>query len=97
MITQDGLNYIFSAIKDGLLKARALINGQYQDIEIQQIKQESNSIRIYVYISEQITGQITRYQLLLNNGKVFLDRSENITKDGTRGLLTLFEIKMQEV
>lgn len=97
MITQDGLNFIFSAIKDGLLQARVLVNGQYQDVDIQQVKLESNSIKIYVYISEQITGQITRYQILLSDGKVFLERSENITKDSTRGLLTLFEIKMQEV
>lgn len=97
MITQDGLNFVFTAIKNGLFKARALVNGQYQDIELQKVEVGSSSIKIYIYLSEAIVGQITRYQLLLTDGKVFLERSENITKDGTRGLLTLFEIKLQEV
>lgn len=97
MITSDGLNFFYTTIKNGLLKARALVNGQYQDIEIQKIEIGSSSIKIYVYLSELIVGQITHYQLLLTDGRVFLERSENITKDGTRGLLTLFEINLQEV
>ncbi|NLG89933.1 MAG: hypothetical protein GX494_12135 [Clostridiaceae bacterium] len=97
MITQDGLNFVFTAIKNGLLKARALVNGQYRDVELQKVEVGPSSIKIYIYLSEAIVGQITRYQLLLNDGKVFLERSEHIAKDGTRGLLTLFEIKLQEV
>jgi len=97
MITQDGINFLYNALKNGLLKGRAVVNGQYTDIDIQKIETSSNSIKVYLYLSEAITGQITRYQLLTTDGKVFLERSENIAKDNTRGLLTLFEIKLQEV
>mgnify|MGYP001192663758 CR=1 FL=1 len=97
MITQDGVNFLFKALKNGLYKAQVLVNGQYKDINIQTIEVRTNSIKIFVYADETIIGQITQYRLMTYDGKAFLTRNENITKDGTRGLLTLFEIKLQEV
>ena len=97
MITQDGVNFLFKALKNGLYTAQVLVNGQWKDIKIQKVEVLTNSIKIYVYIDETITGQITQYRLITYDGKTFLTRNENITKDGTRGLLTLVEIKLQEV
>jgi len=97
VITQDGVNFLYKALKNGLYKAQVLVNGQYKDINIQTIEVTTNSIKIFVYADETITGQITQYRLITYDGKTFLTRNENITKDGTRGLLTLFEIKLQEV
>ena len=97
MITQDGLNFLYKALKNGLYTAQVLVNGQWRDINIQKVEVTTDSIKIYVYADETITGQITQYRLMTYDGKAFLTRNENITKDGTRGLLTLFEIKLQEV
>ncbi len=97
MITQDGLNFLYKALKNGLYTAQVLVNGQWRDINIQKVEVTTDSIKIYVYADETITGQITQYRLITYDGKTFLTRDENITKDGTRGLLTLFEIKLQEV
>lgn len=97
MITQDGLNFMYNTIKNNLYKAQVLVNGQYKDVNIQKVEVTTNSIKIFVYIDETITGQITQYRLITNDGKIFLTRNENITKDNTRGLLTVFEIKLQEV
>ncbi len=97
MITQDGINFLYNVLKNGLYTAQVLVNGQWKDIKIQKVEVLTNSIKIYVYIDETITGQITQYRLITNDGKTFLTRSENITKDNTRGLLTVFEIKLLEV
>lgn len=97
MITQDGVNFLYKALKNGLYTAQVLVNGQWRDINIQKVEVTTDSIKIYVYTDETITGQITQYRLLTYDGKTFLTRNENITKDGTRGFLTLFEIKLQEV
>jgi hypothetical protein len=97
MITQDGINFIYNTLKNGLYKAQVLVNGQYKDVNIQKVEVTTNSIKIFVYVDETVAGQITQYRLITVDGKTFLTRSENITKDNTRGLLTVFEIKLQEV
>lgn len=97
MITTDGLNFIYKQITNNLLKAQLLINGTYKDVDIQKTEVTNDAIKIYVYSDETFIGQITRYRLITTDGKTFLERSENIAKDGARGLLVLFEIQLQEV
>lgn len=97
MITGDGLNLIYNNITNNLLKGQVLINGQFQDVPIQKTETTSNSIKIYIYLDENYVGQITGYRIISTDGKTFLERSENVTKDDTRGLLVLFEITLQEV
>jgi hypothetical protein len=96
MIKPDGLNLIYNSITSNLLKGQVLINGQYKDIEIQKTELTSNSVKVFLYLDESYVGQITNYRLITIAGKVFLERSENIAKNNTKGLLVLFEIVLQE-
>lgn len=96
MISSDGLNLIYNNITGNLLKGQALINGSYKDIEVQKTELTANSVKIYLYLDETYSGQITGYRLITIDGKVFLERSENITKTTDKGLLVLFEIILQE-
>lgn len=96
MISSDGLNLIYNNISTNLLKGQALINGAFQDVPIQQTQVTSNSVKIYLYLDENYVGQITDYRLITTAGKVFLERSENVTKTSEKGLLVLFEIILQE-
>lgn len=96
MIKTDGLNLIYSSITSNLLKGQALIDGQFKDVEIQKTEVTSNSVKIFVYLDETYVGQITDYRLITTAGKVFLERSENVTKTSAKGLLVLFEIVLQE-
>lgn len=96
MIKPDGLNLIYNSITSNLLKGQALIDGQYKDIEIQKTELTSNSVKVFLYLDESYVGQITNYRLITIAGKVFLERSENIAKNNTKGLLVLFEIVLQE-
>lgn len=96
MIKPDGLILIYNSITSNLLKGQALIDGQYKDVEIQKTELTSNSVKIFLYLDESFVGQITNYRLITIAGKVFLERSENIAKNNTKGLLVLFEIVLQE-
>jgi len=97
MFTPDGLDFLYNSITNDLLKARVLVSGQYVDVGIQKTVLKTDSIQIYVYVPETVVGTITKYQLMLVTGKVMLERTENLVKDGTRGLLNVFEIRLQEV
>lgn len=96
MIKPDGLSLIYNSITSNLLKGQTLIDGQYKDVEIQKTELTSNSVKIFLYLDESFVGQITNYRLITIAGKVFLERSENIAKNNTKGLLVLFEIVLQE-
>lgn len=96
MISSDGLNLIYSNITTNLLKGQALVNGSFQDVPIQKTELTANSVKVYLYLDETYVGQITDYRLITTAGKVFLERSENVTKTSAKGLLVLFEIILQE-
>lgn len=96
MIKSDGISLIYNSIVSNLLKGQVLIDGQFKDVEIQKTELTSNSVKIYIYLDETYVGQITDYRLITIAGKIFLERSENVTKNNTKGLLVLFEIVLQE-
>lgn len=96
MISSDGLNLIYNNITSNLLKGQVLLNGTFQDVPIQQTQLTTNSVKVFLYLDETYVGQITDYRLITTAGKVFLERSENVTKNNTKGLLVLFEIVIQE-
>lgn len=97
MITADGVNTLYQAIVNNVVSATALVNGVDKVIPIQKFETTATSIKVYVYFDETIVGTITRYRLIQSNGKIFLEKTDNVTKDGTRGLLILFEIDISEV
>lgn len=96
MISSDGLNLIYNNITTNILKGQALINGSFKDVVIQKTELTTNSVKVYLYLDETYVGQITDYRLITTAGKVFLERSENVTKTSDKGLLVLFEIILQE-
>lgn len=93
----DGISLIYDCIKNNLLKCQILVNNSYKDIEIQRFEKTSDSIKVYVYLDEDVVGTITKYRLITTAGKVFDERVDSVTKDNSRGLLTLFEYQMKEV
>ncbi len=97
MITQAGFEYLHKAIKHNAGTPQALVNGTWRNGIVQKTEVTNNSIKIFCYFNETVIGQITRYRLLGKDGNVFLEKADNISKDGKRGLLVLFEIQIKEV
>ena len=96
-MTSDGIRLIYDCITSNIAKMQILINNTYKDIEIQRTELVGTNIKIFVYIDESFVGRITRYKLIMKNGKVFDEKNENLVKDDTRGLLTFFEYRIREV
>lgn len=100
MIKPDGIDLLYQTIVDNVTSATVLISGVEKTVAIQKFEQTAQSIKVYVYFDETFVGTITRYRLILRSGKIFLEKSDNLVKDGAdgpRGLLTLFEIDISEV
>lgn len=95
-MTSEGIRLIHDSIKNNILKCQVLINGSYKDVEIQKTELSGSSIKIYIYLDETFVGTITKYKLLMTNGSVFDERTDNISKDNSRGLLVLFEYNIRE-
>lgn len=95
-MTADGIKLIYDCIKDNVLKCQILINGSYKDVEIQKFEVTLDSIKVFVYLDEDVIGNITKYRLIMTNGKIFDERADAISKDNSRGLLTLFQYKIKE-
>lgn len=98
MIQPDGIALLYQTVTDNVTSATALVNGVDKTLPIQKFEQDGQSIKVYLYLDETIVGTITRYRLIQRNGKIFLEKSDNVLKDNSpRGLLTLFEINISEV
>ena len=97
MITPDGIATLYQSITNNVTSATALVNGVDVPVPIQKTETTTTSIKVYIYLNETIVGTITRYRLLQVNGTIFLEKSDNVVKDGTRGLLVLLEIDISEV
>lgn len=95
-MTSDGIKLIHESISNNLLKCQVLIAGSYKDVEIQKTEIAGNSIKVFVYLHEDFVGTITKYKLIMTNGKVFDERTDNVSKSDDRGLLVLFEYKIKE-
>lgn len=93
----EGLALILNTIKETISKGQILINGVYKDIPVQKFEVTTDSIRIFIYVDEDYVGTITNFRLITNDGKVFDEKKDNITKDNLRGYLNIFEYKIKEV
>lgn len=96
MITDRGFEFLHKVIKHNIDKPQALVNGRWQDGNVQKTEVTVNSIKIYCYFDETVAGKITRYRLLGKDGNVFLEKADTIDKTDERGLLVVFEIQIKE-
>jgi len=97
MITSDGVNTLYQAVVNNVTSGKALVNGVDKTLPIHKTEITTSAIKVYLYLDETIVGTITRYRLFQVDGTIFLEKTDNVTKDGTRGLLVLFEIDITEV
>lgn len=86
-------NYFRSLVKEG----RYTIDGVTKSIDIFQIDQSGDNITVYLYLNDQIAGNITKYQLVDIDGEIIDDAPESITKKGIRGILVAFRYSIKKV
>ena len=96
MITNDGFLFLTKCIKNNATFVQARIGGTWKTGQIKDIETTSTAIQIKCYFDETIIGAIDSYRILLKNGDVLLANNDAFTKDDSRGLLVMFEIKILE-
>lgn len=95
-MTNDGITLLYDTITNNVFKCQVLVGGIWKEIEIQKFEKISNSIKVFVYLDEDIIGTITMYRLIMSNGKIFDQKSDSVVKDNSKGLLVLFEYSIKE-
>lgn len=97
MLTNQGIDFLKTSIEKNLSHANARVNGSNRRLQIHRFNKTATGVQIFVYIDESISGNVSLVQLVFKTGHIFMEKQENITKDNQRGLLILFELKMEEV
>ncbi|MFS0766027.1 hypothetical protein [Peribacillus phoenicis] len=86
-------NWVKGLIKEG----RYIINGSTKTTPIFNINESGDIITFYLYFNDEISGSITKFQLVDQDGAIFDDQPDNISKSGINGLLVAFKYTIKRV
>lgn len=86
-------NWIMGFIKQG----RYTMNGIQYLIPIYRTDLTGDVITIYLYLDDSVSGTITRFELLDQDGDTFDDQPDNISKPNINGLLIEFQYTLKRV
>ncbi|MCM3567839.1 hypothetical protein [Neobacillus mesonae] len=82
----------------GLIKeGRYVINGSTQTAPIFNVQESGDTITFYLYFNDAISGSITKFQLIDQDGEVFDDQPDSISKSSLNGLLVAFKYTIKRV
>jgi len=97
-MTNYGLTKLKNEFKKFLDHGTYTVDGQTKNVDIRKIELKNTKIRVFLYLQDdQGVGELSRYQLIDDEGNVFDEKSINKTKTDVEGLLIGFEYDMQEV
>ena len=82
-----------------IVKAQYRIGSTFYDATITEKKIEGDTLVIFMVIDHTVSGTATVnfVRLIDEGGQVAGERTENITKSGTQGVLMKFEFPLREV
>lgn len=86
-------NWLLSFIKQG----RYTLNGTKYTCPIYKTDLTGDVITIYLYLDDSVSGTITNFELLDQDGDTFDDQPDNITKPNINGLLVSFKYTLKRV
>lgn len=66
-------------------------------IPIFKIERSGDVITFYLYLADDVVGNITKFQLIDQAGAVFDDQPDNIQKLAVNGLLVAFKYTLRKV
>lgn len=97
MISPYGMTQIANKVSTLLVQGAYINDGQQVKVPIFRKEYSGNSVRVYLYLTDEDIGTFTDFQILDEGGNVILTKPENITKNEDKGLLVAFEVSIQEV
>lgn len=97
MISPYGMTQIANKVSTLLAQGAYVKDGQQVTVPVFRKEHSDNSVRVYLYLTDEDIGTFTDFQILDEEGKVILTKPDSITKDAYKGLLVAFEVSIQEV
>lgn len=96
-ITTTGHTKMKTWLKNFIKEGQYTLNGVKYKIPIYQTDLTGDVVKFYLYLDDSITGKITRFELLDQDGSTFDDTPDNITKPSISGLLVEFQYTLKKV
>ncbi|AJA42425.1 hypothetical protein AJ85_06610 [Alkalihalobacillus alcalophilus ATCC 27647 = CGMCC 1.3604] len=98
MITSAGIRTLGEFLVNNVSHGQYRIGSQWHNVEVFQTKQTSNDqVIIYLNLDDTVSGTISGKRLIQQDGTVFDEQPENISKPRTKGLLLAFRYRLREV
>ncbi|MBL5768232.1 hypothetical protein MXL46_08140 [Heyndrickxia sporothermodurans] len=86
-------NMLLNLIKEG----QYTLDGKKYKTPLFKTELSGDIITIYLYLDDNVSGKITRFELLDQDGDTFDDQPDNITKPNINGLLISFKYSLKRV
>lgn len=98
MLTQSAIQKFRTFMKKSISHGCCRVGTTTFKIPVHRIEVEADGkIAVYMVISHDIAGTVNRIQLYDQEGDLFADKTVNIAKDTTQGVLIKFSFLIQEV
>ena len=96
-LTPIGINKQLLRMKDSLSHAVYLLDGQQKQADIFKTEITQDTIRIFVYLDDNVSGNVKNISLVDNDGDVIALADREFIKPKTKGLYSVFAYKFVEV
>ena len=96
-ITTGGHTKMKNWLKGFIKEGQYTIGGVKYKTPIYKTDLTGDVITIYLYLDDTVSGTITKFELLDQDGAVFDDQPDNIVKPNINGLLISFKYTLKRV
>jgi len=97
VISEYGMAQIANRVSTLLAQGAYIKDGQQITVPIFRKEHSGNTIKVYLYLTDEDAGTFSEFQILDEEGNVILSKPDSIIKDASKGLLIAFEVRIQEV
>jgi len=97
VISQYGMTQIANRVSTLLAQGAYIKDGQKVTVPVFRKEHSGNTIKVYLYLTDEDVGTFSEFQILDEEGNVILSKPDSIIKDASKGLLIAFEVRIQEV
>ncbi|XJZ25939.1 hypothetical protein ACF5W4_11055 [Bacillota bacterium Lsc_1132] len=96
-ITTEGHTKMKDWLQALIKEGRYTIAGVAKTTPIFKVERNGDVITFYLYLDNNISGTVTKFELIDKDGTVFDDQPDNIVKPSLNGLLATFKYTVRRV
>lgn len=96
-LTATGITKQLERLRDSLSHATYLLDGQQRQADIFKTDIVQDTIRIFVYLDDTVSGSVSNISLIDKDGDVVALAAREFVKPQSKGLYSVFAYKFVEV